>query len=135
MNEAVLNTSPSALDVIAQQWREAKADEDAARARRLETEKKLIDIVGVRDEGTTSIKSDYFRVTTTGKMNRSLDQELWEDIKGQLPHGFRPVRYKVEINLSELRSLEKYAPAEYRLFARALTVSPAKTSVSVEVLS
>lgn len=121
------------LDRVAAQLRLAKEREAEATAARLVAEQEVIALMGVKEEGTFVQKGDFFKVTTVGKLNRTLDAEAFEAIKPSIPHSIRDrlVRNKPEIVLSELRYIENNEPEIYKIFSQALTVKPAKPAVSV----
>lgn len=125
---------PSPLDLAAQQYREAKAAEAAARDRRIAAEEAIIGILGVKEEGTTSEKTDYFTVKTVGKLNRTLDTAAWEAVRGDVPDGLAPIEYKPALDLKRLRALETANPKVYAIVAAAIVTKPAKPAVSVDLL-
>jgi len=125
------------IDEIAQQWREAKAAEEAARQARLEAEKLLLECMGkLADEGKQHQDTTWFRVTVTTRINRKVDSEILEKIQDQIPLPIRAnvLRYKPELDLKEMRYLQNNEPALYAILAQAITATPAKPSISVEVL-
>jgi hypothetical protein len=132
-NSSVPSGIPTELDMAAQAWREAKAKEEKARLARLDAESKIIELVGVKDEGSFSITTDYFKVSTTGKMTRRLDDAAYMAIREDLPLGLDPVVLRPAIDMKAFRQLEKH-PEVMRLFSVCLTTKPAKPSVKVEVL-
>lgn len=125
---------PSPLDLAAQQYREAKAAEAAARDRRIAAEETIIGILGVKEEGTTSEKTEYFAVKTVGKLNRTLDTAAWESVRGDVPEGLAPIEYKPALDLKRLRALETANPKVFAIVAAAIITKPAKPSVSVDLL-
>lgn len=134
---ATVNPQPTEIDHAAQYLRECKAAEEGAKAARIAAEDALIALVGCKTEGSTTIKTGYFAVKTTGKLTCSLDVPTFESIKDQIPEGIRDrlVRYKPELSLTELRHVESDEPQIYSVLAQALTIKPAKASVSVDVLT
>jgi len=125
------------IDLAAEHLAECKRAEDAARAERVAAEEALIELIGAKEEGATTVKTDRFRVTTTGKLTRSLDDAALSAIFPTLPEGLRervfPARFG--LSLSELRGVEANDPTLYRRMAEVITVKPAKTAVSIEPLS
>lgn len=127
---------PTDLDIAAQNLRECKVTEDAARRARIAAEEAVLAIAGCKSEGSTTTKTAFFKVTTTGKLTRSIEPDTWEAVKSEIPEAIRDrlVRYKPDLVLSELRYIESDEPEIYAVFAQALTIKPAKASVSVDVL-
>ena len=134
---AVASPEPTEIDFAAPHLRECKQAEDAAKSARIAAEDALIALVGCKTEGGTTIKTEYFAVKTVGKLTRSLDVPAFESIKAQIPEAIRDrlVRYKAELSLTELRHIESNEPQIYAVLAQALTIKPAKASVSVDVLA
>ena len=125
---------PTDLDLAAQTWRECKAAEDVARERRIDAEQKIIEILGVAEEGATTQKTEFFAVTTTGKLIRSLDIAAWEAVRGDVPDEISPVVYKPSLDLRKLRAIETTNPSVYKIVLCALTVKPGKPAISVELV-
>lgn len=133
---AQLQPQPTEIDLAAQALRDAKAAEDSARATRLAAEEAVIALLGVKAEGTTTVKTEFFKVSTVGKLTRSLDEAAFRAIADDIPAAFRDrlVRWKPELVASEVRHIEHNEPEVYRVLAQALTVKPAKPAVSVELI-
>ncbi|MGO0309855.1 DUF7173 family protein [Endozoicomonas acroporae] len=126
----------SRLDKLAYELERAKKSEEHARNHRLDIEQKLCDMVGVKDEGSQSIKGDYYKVTTSAGFTRTLDQKKWEDVKKRIPQSLSAglVRTKVELNIKQLKSLQLLDPAHYTIVAEAITTKPKKVAVKYERL-
>jgi hypothetical protein len=133
--EAPMN-HPTEIDLICQRQREAKAREEQARTERMEAEDQLIALVGAKEEGTTTHKTEWFKVQTTGKLNRSLIPEALAAVQSAVPQSLyeQVIRYHAELSLSGLHAVEKANPDLYRVFTGAIITKPAKIAVSVEVL-
>lgn len=127
---------PSPIDQAAYALQVAKQNEDAAKAERLKAEEALIALVGAKEEGTTRAETEYFKITTTGKLTRKLDEAAYAAVADSIPEAIRArlIRVKHDLVLTELRFLQNNEPEIYGLIAGAITTSPAKTAVSVEVL-
>jgi hypothetical protein len=135
---AATNTEPavalSPIDEAAMDLAEAKREEEEARAHRIRCEEAIIALVGVKQEGSTTHKTDLFKITTTGKLTRSLDVPAWTTIAPGLPADVRDrvVNWKPELSLTAIRVVEASNPALYAVIAQAVTVKPAKAAVTVE---
>lgn len=127
---------PTEIDIAAQALRDAKRSEEDARIARLVAEEDLITLIGVKAEGTTTVKTEFFKVSTVGKLTRSLDEAAFRAIADDIPAAFRDrlVRWKPELVAAEVRHIEHNEPEIYRVLAQALTVKPAKPAVSVELI-
>ncbi|AMO55653.1 hypothetical protein GZ77_09020 [Endozoicomonas montiporae] len=124
------------LDKLSWQLEEAKRHESMARQARLEVEAKILETVGVKEEGSATIKSDFYKVTTTGGITRSLDAKKFEDIKGRLPLHVaeKVVRLKPELDVRQFKALKDLSPDLYAIMAEAVTSKPRKASVKIERL-
>lgn len=131
---AAQSNDPTELDLTAQAWREAKAAEDGARQRRVELETQILELAGVKEEGSQHVDTAYFRVTTVGKLTRSLDAAAWEAIRGDVPADLAPVDYKPSLDLKKLRAIETANPELYQKIAQCISTKPAKPSIKVDLL-
>ena len=128
------------LNDLASQWREAKKAEDQANAQRVALEQQLIKTLEfTKPEGSQSVKTDTFKVTLTAKLNKKLDIPHWLSIKERIPDALRAVvkeKPTIDYKLDDkgLKYLENNEPDIYTLLCEAITVTPAKTAVKVEVL-
>ena len=123
------------LDKLCHAYQEAQEDEKRAKARRLEIEGLIVAISDVQYEGSSVTKTRYYQCTCTGKLNRKLDVETWENIREQIPEDLRPVKTQVTLDLPKLRAIEKENPDVFKVVANAISSKPAKVSVKVEVLN
>ena len=135
---AATNTDPavalSPIDQAAMNLADAKRAEDEARAHRVECEEAIIALVGVKQEGSMTHKTDLFKITTTGRLTRSLDHPAWNVIAPTLPADVRDrvVNWKPELSLAALRDIETHNPNVYARLAQAITIKPAKSAVTVD---
>ena len=108
-----------------------KQEEVKIKKERIEAEEALITILGVKEEGAETHKSDAIKVTVTGTVIRSLDQEKWRKIKSSIPASLRPTVEKATLDIKGVKWLQANEPKYYKTFAKALTSKPGKTSVKV----
>ena len=127
---------PTDLDQAAFQLQEAKNRMELVRRDVLTAEKRLIEIAGVKEEGTTSAAGLYFKIKTVAKINRRIDLEELERLTQRLPQAIigEAFIYKPSINAKGLRHLELNEPEYYNELTRAVIATPAKISVSVELI-
>jgi hypothetical protein len=100
-----------------------------------EAESALLSAVGHKPEGSFTVNVGDFKVTTTGKINRTINAEIWEQIKAQIPPALagRLIKQsKPELSLTEFRYIELNEPAYMALISKAITAKPAKPSISVK---
>jgi len=97
-------------------------------------EQRLVEIVGVQPEGAFSVVvEDRFKVTTTGKVNRTVDtgavQEAWPLLPFSVQEAFS---FKAGINMKQMRALESVSPELYARAAAFITAKPGKPSVEIK---
>ncbi|MDP8228355.1 MAG: hypothetical protein P9M15_02755 [Candidatus Electryoneaceae bacterium] len=126
-------SSNTEIQKFSQDWLEAKAEEDAAKARRIEIEEAVVRCLGKREEGSKTHDLGTHKVTITGVVNRTLDKEVWESIKDQISESLSPVTYVPKLDVKGIRWLQTNDPDTYRLVAKALTIKPGKTNIKVIV--
>lgn len=116
-----------ALEVAKANFAEAKQQVDRA-------EGALLAAVPFDLEGSKTTRSTHYKITTTGKLTRSVDSEQLESVRSMVPLAIfnRVVRFKPDLSVRELRYVEQNEPELYRAFATAITTSPAKTAIKVE---
>lgn len=117
---------------IAQELYEARQVEREANERRVQLEEELIALVGAREEGSKTHTIGDFKVTITGKLNRKIDWEIFDDsIASQIPESLQPVKIKRELDEAGVKYLANNEPQLYKLLSKALTIKPAKTAVTI----
>ena len=126
---------PAPLDLAAWQLVNAKQAEDAARQHRIECEEKLIELVGLKPEGTQTQKTPYFKVSTVQSLSRTLTPDGEELIEAEgIPIFDMIVRYRPEVSVTGLKALATNDPAVYARVIKAIITKPGKPSVKVELL-
>ena len=122
------------IQELAATWLQAKADETAANARRLETEEEILKLLPAKEEGkTTTPISNSTRISTTGKLSFKADVAALEALTMSWPEPMRPIKTKVEQDEPVLRQIRAERPDLWRHIATAITVKPAKVYVQIEV--
>ncbi|MBL8445648.1 MAG: hypothetical protein JNK52_16530 [Zoogloeaceae bacterium] len=122
------------LSELSAAWLSAKADEDAAKARRLEIEAAIVAAMPGADEGTVSEKTETLKVSVTRNFTRSADvdalMQAWTSLQPTVQKAFS-WKADVSVSVSVLRKLDAQ---EIEQASRFITTKPAKASVKVEVL-
>lgn len=135
----------SALDQAVFAFYEAKAAENRAREQRLACENTIIELIGVKEEGTISQKTDQYKISTTGSLKRDFIQgfevpcEFRISPEGPLNDGerlvlARIVKYKAELDPTAFKKLASSDPGAYRVAAQWVTAKPQKPSVKLEII-
>lgn len=127
---------PTELDIAAHLYQEAKAAEDEARNARLAAEERLVELVGLKEEGTITHKTAWYKVSTIGKLTRTLIQGGLQSLREAIGDGLFDtiVQYEPKLSLKGLRACESANPEAYHLVARAIVTKPAKAAVKVELI-
>lgn len=122
---------------LVEQYLGAQANLRVAQKILANAEQAILEHFGHKDEGTMSVHvADKYKVSTVGKINRTVSAEVWDEVKGSIPESLadRLVRYKPELNLRELRYVELNEPEWFASIAKAITSKPAKPSVKIDVV-
>ena len=95
----------------------------------------LVDYVGVKD-GTLTMITHVHKVTTVGKLTRTLDDEEWLQVRGEIPEDCQPITETMVLKLDAkaASALENSRPDLYALLCRAITTKPGKPTVKVKAL-
>jgi hypothetical protein len=126
---------PSPLDIAAYNLEQAKKAEQIARDNRLRAECAVIELVGVKEDGTKSAKGSYYKLTTTLAMNRKLKSDFFEILDDLPADIFKAViKTKHELSVSDYKKLAVSNPEAYRKVAEAVIATPSKIAVKVEEL-
>jgi hypothetical protein len=121
------------LDQLAYALEMAKQHENEARNTRLAAEDALIAAIGLKDEGTQTTKTDWYKVSVTQSLTRSLTPDFAERLDALDPAIFCTlIKMKPEVSVSELKRLATANPDAYRLACSAIVTKPSKPSVKVE---
>ena len=122
---------------LAQQVLIAKTQLAIAKQSLLEAEDALVSFVGAEKEGAFSIKTERFKITTTGKIGRTVNKTLVFSLQPDLsPDIFNALfEFKPALNTKFFKELAQHNPVAYATACKAVTAKPGKTTVSVEVIS
>lgn len=121
------------LESLSEQWLTQKRAEESARDARVRTEEAIIKLLdSLPDEGSRTHSADGYKIRTTSRINRRLDESAWLAIVDDVPEELRPIRYKAEIDNRGLSYLREHEPVVYSLVSRAIESRPGKVGVSVE---
>lgn len=117
---------------LASYWLEAKAEEEYAKARRVEIEKQMIGALEIPDEGSKTHHIDGYKVTVTQPVARKLDAEVWENVKDKIDPTLHPVKLRIEADSAGCRYLADKDPKIWKLISKAFTFTPGKVGFKVE---
>jgi hypothetical protein len=114
---------------IADDLFKAKQAEREAEERRIALEEELVAVLGKREEGSKTHTVGSYKVTITGRINRKIDWELFDQVSSKIPETLWPVKRTLDV--TGVKYLANNEPQLYKVLSPALTVEPAKTTVSI----
>jgi hypothetical protein len=121
------------LDQLAAELINAKALENKAKETRIMIEEKIIEMVGIKEEGSSTTKLESgLKVTVTGKITYSADMELLAQLCQALPANMHPIKTKVELDTTGAKFIRNNEPEIWKMLAAAITIKPAKPSVEIK---
>ena len=128
-----MKNSEAQLQALSQAWSNTKAEEIAARDKRIAIEDEIIAVAGSKEEGTETITLDSgVKIKITGKIiykADNLDEVVL--ILRSLPDQFRAYKVETKLDESKIKKIRMYQPALWRELAMHITAKPAKTYVVV----
>lgn len=126
-------SNPFSPEQLAQDLIAAKAAEAKANKARVAIEEQLIEVLGSKPEGAeTHELGNGLKVTITGKLTYKADMEQLMQICGALPANMRPLKVETKLDETGAKYLKNNEPEVWAMLAKAITVAPAKTAVSIK---
>jgi hypothetical protein len=124
---------PKNIDDLVVLWLDAKRDEDAANARRIEIEAEICKLQPHKEEGATTIDlAGGAKLTLTGKLSyKCTDMAALQALALQLPPDRRPIKTEAKLDETGAKWLRSNAPDLWQIIAPAIEVKPAKTALKV----
>jgi hypothetical protein len=81
----------------------------------------------------TTQRIDGFKVVVKLPINYRIDSTIWDEVKTKIPVAKRPVKTKLDVDVTGLKWLADNEPDIYQVAAKAITSSAGKPAVSVTV--
>ena len=126
-------TTDEQLEALTLSWLAAKAEEKAANKNRILIEEEILAIVRPNAEGRMSLKlGSGYKLTLDSKMICKGDCDKLEAMSADWPAEFQVVRLKKDLNETKLKEIRMYRPEVWLRMSEAITMKPAKVSVSIE---
>jgi hypothetical protein len=125
--------TPTPIDQAAYDFFLAKEGEETARAHRIACEAALIHLIGLKEEGTKTEKTSFYKVSTTQPITRTLTADYgtqMDDLPAEILQAI--VKWKPQVDVSELKALASLNPEQYRIACRGIVCKPGKAGVKVE---
>lgn len=126
----------NAMQVWAEAWQQAKAEETAATIRRRAVEDKMLEAMQLDEVGedTTTVKpADGIEVKIVRRIDRKVDADKLQEIAiehGLMDHLSSLFRWKPEINATAWKQAD---PAIVRPLADAITAKPGRPSFKITI--
>lgn len=118
---------------LAQQLIAAKKAEADANAKRVALEQELIAILGSKEEGSeTHNLENGLKITITAKLSYSADMPILLSLCDSIPESMRPIKREVKLDETGAKYLRNNEPDVWRMLSSAITVKPAKPSVTIK---
>ncbi|MBB6578990.1 hypothetical protein HNP33_003095 [Comamonas odontotermitis] len=110
------------ISSLAERLLQAKAAEDAATKDRRTIEAELVQEVGVeKANGSKTTAFDAFKVTITTAQNVKLDWDKFDEMAGEIPAEFHPVKKKREVDEKGVNWLRENKPDIYAKLPLTIT--------------
>jgi len=134
--ESVTTHNQPEIDALAEQWLMTKEIIDQNKKALLSIERDLVPLLNSKDEGSATTHTPMGKkIVLKQKTNYRLDGKKLLQIKDDIPADMLPVKVKELLDEPRLKYLRLNEPDVYRLFAQALTATPAKPYVTIEEAS
>lgn len=118
---------------LTQKLIEAKRIENEANANRVAIETQIISLLGVKEEGSqTHDLENGMKITITGKLSYKADIEKLLELSERLPENLRPIKVETKADETGLKYLRNNEPEAWKVISKAVTISPAKPSVTIK---
>ena len=93
----------------------------------------LCAFVGVKRKGTITIEQSGFKLSTVGKISRSVKSDVWKTLRDEIPEALWPVRetLKLEPDTVKINALEAANPELWAKCAQAFVTKPGKPTLKV----
>lgn len=122
-------------DDLAGAWLAAKADENAANARRIAIEQEIVKRFGVKEEGAqTHALPSGPKIEITGKLTyKCEDMDKLRSLLVDVAPDLHPIKTKIEVDATGCKYLRANMPDVWEKIAPAITTKPAKPAVVVKI--
>lgn len=110
-------------------WLEAKAEEEAARIKRLAVEQKLCEVIQAPEEGQKTHKIADLRCTRTNGINYKVDMAVYPNLAHLLPEGvslLKPTTNETVVKALRNKNVQVFAKVQ-----DAILMSPKKPNFEI----
>lgn len=118
---------------LAGEWHALKMQRDKLDSAMAKVSDELAAMLEHPDEGSKTHACGAYKVTVTGRVNRTIDGDKWYTIRAGIPKTMWPVREKLSADVRGCRYLAEKHPELWAVAAAAITEKPGKPGIKVEV--
>lgn len=124
------------IDIAAERLVALKLAENQATAARIEAETALLSLVECPAEGSKTYRGGAYKVTVTGNVHRKVDEAALSAVREKLGEAIfdKAFKFKPEVSVTGIKYLRDNEPELYLVASQAITATPGKSSVRVEVM-
>ena len=127
------NNQSNNIAQLTNEWMNAKREESQANQKRIAVELKMLELLGTPNEcSKTHDVGNGLKLTITGKMNYSANMDALIEICEKLPKNMRPLKTETKLDETGAKYLRNNEPETWAIIAPAITVKPAKPSITVK---
>lgn len=120
------------IETLSTEWLAAKAEETATNKKRVAIEQQIITLLGALEHGSQTHDQGDFKITITGKLNYKADFPVLDEALKNISPNLHPVKIERKLDDRGLRYLQSNEPEIFAQIAHAITITPAKTSVTIK---
>jgi hypothetical protein len=123
------------LDAAVFAFYEAKQAEERARNTRLECENRIIELIGVKEEGTQSVKTDLYKISTSVTLTRTLVEHYGAALDALDAETFNAIiKHKPVLDVTAFKKLAIANPEAYRIACGAVVSKPGKLAIKLDII-
>lgn len=124
--------SEHGLDSLAFALEQAQEAERIAKNKKEDLDRKLIAVLGVKEEGPQTFEGDFYQATTIGKVERKIDRDELTTAYPYLSVAARDcIDVRPTVNAVALSKLKESEPEEYEKLNALITTSLGRPAVHV----
>jgi len=114
-------------------WLDAKKEEDAAKAKRIDIEHRMLKKLGPIVEGSTTKKQNGFKITVKMPIYRKVDGD-YRSVLQQIPPSLNPITEIVttKVDAKGCRWLQENEPGYWQKLSKVITERPGKPGFKIE---
>ena len=118
---------------LLKEWLKHKKAETKAKDKRIDVEKKLVEIYGVDFDGSSkSFKDGDFKTNIKKNVKISFDQDLWIEARKEISQELRPEKISFSVNTKGFDWLKENNKEIYKKVSDCIKIVENKPTVKVE---